>query len=816
VSLFGARVRRQHDPRLLTGRAAYVDDLKVAGALHMAVWRSPLAHALVRGVDLSAVRSCAGVVDAFALSALGDDPPVFPTLITHESLKSCPQYPLARERVRYVGEGVAVVIAEDRALAQDALELVEVDLEPLEPVANTTRATAAAAVRLHTNAENNVCAAWTLDLGDAESAFRNADLVVRETLSMQRYTGVPIEGRGVLAQPDPITDELVIWVSGQWPHTTRTLTARMLGLPEDRIRVITPDVGGGFGVKEEFYPEDLLVAFAARRLNQPVKWIEQRREHMQTVVHAREQTHDIALALRSDGTILGLRDRIVTDMGAYVRALGFVNPSLAAATVPGPYRIENICIQSEAVLTNKSPVSAYRGAGQPEATYARERIFDIAAHRLGMDPAELRQRNLLPPEALPYDTRISSVDGPVRFDSGDFQRALDATLRTLEYQRIRSEQRAPRTDDAEGQRSHSERVIAGAGGHARQSDEPVARESPQTSRKSQTHAAGEGNTRRFVTGVGLAVYAQITGTGPFEGADVRVAADGLVTVTTGAVDIGQGLVTALAQLVGDALGVDAKNVRVVAGDTARIAHGVGTYASRAAVMAGNAASEAAGKVREKATRMAAHMLEVGPADVEWRGDVAGVRGVTGRGVSLAQIAAAMRPGGEARPPDLEPGLEARHYFESDNPPFAYGVHGVVVRLDPETAALSVERYVVVSDAGRLINPMIAEGQITGGVAQGLGGALLEHLAYDEQGQLIASSLLDYALPRARDVPNVEMEHLEIPSPLNPLGIKGLGEGGAVGAHAAVANAVADALWQLGHEVRATPLTPGEIGRTLAE
>ena len=839
VSLFGARIRRQHDPRLLTGRAAYVDDLKVAGALHMAVWRSPLAHALVRGVDLSAVRSCEGVVDAFALSAFGDDPPVFPTLITHESLKSCPQYPLARERVRYVGEGVAVVIAEDRALAQDALEHVEVNLEPLEPVANTTVATAAAAARLHSNAENNVCAAWTLDLGDAESAFRNADLVVREPLSMQRYTGVPIEGRGVLAQPDPITDELVIWVSGQWPHTTRMLTARMLGLPEDRIRVITPDVGGGFGVKEEFYPEDLLVAFAARRLKQPVKWIEQRREHMQTVVHAREQTHDIALALRSDGTILGLRDRIVTDMGAYVRALGFVNPSLAAATVPGPYRIENICIQSEAVLTNKSPVSAYRGAGQPEATYARERIFDIAAHRLGMDPAELRRRNLLPAEALPYDTRISSVDGPVRFDSGDFQRALDATLRTLEYQRIRSEQRAPRSDDAEVHGSQSEQAVASAADAARQSNgpvehqsaprdqaaeraaaaaerEPVARKSAPTYRKNLTHAAGEGNPRRFVTGVGLAVYAQITGTGPFEGADVRVADDGLVTVTTGAVDIGQGLVTALAQLVGDALGVDAKNVHVVAGDTARIPHGVGTYASRAAVMAGNATSQAAGKVREKATRMAAHMLEVGPADVEWRGDVAGVRGVTGRGVSLAQIAAAMRPGGDTRPPDLEPGLEARHYFESDNPPFAYGVHGVVVRLDRETAALSVERYVVVSDAGRLINPMIAEGQITGGVAQGLGGALLEHLAYDEQGQLIASSLLDYALPRARDVPNVEMEHLEIPSPLNPLGIKGLGEGGAVGAHAAVANAVADALWQLGHEVRATPLTPVEIGRTLAE
>jgi carbon-monoxide dehydrogenase large subunit len=617
---------------------------------------------------------------------------------------------------------------------------------------------------LHEHAARNVCAEWTIHLGDVARAFQGADVVVRERLSMQRYTAVPIETRGVAAQLEPVSGELVIWISGQWPHTTRSLAARLLGLAEERIRVIQPDVGGGFGVKEEFYPEDLVVFFATLRLGRPVKWIEDRREHFLSVAHSREQVHEIELALRHDGTILGLRDRIVTDMGAYVRALGFVNPSLAAASVPGPYRIPAVQIESLAVVTNKTPVSAYRGAGQPEATYARERLFDLAAHALGIDPVEIRRRNLLPAEALPFDTQISSVDGPVYFDSGDFPRALETSLELVDYAGVRSAQAAA---------------------------------SPKA---------------RVVTGVGLAVYAQITGTGPFEGADVRVGADGSVTVTTGAVDIGQGLRTALAQVVGDELGVPFERIQVVCGDTARIPHGVGTYASRAAVMAGNAAAAAAGRVRAKAIEAAAHLLEVAADDVEWRDGVANVRGVVGRSLSLAQLAEALRPGIGHRPVGMEPGLEARYYYENEHPPFAYGVHVVVVDVDVETGASAVKRYVVVSDAGRLINPTIAEGQIVGGVAQGLGGALLEELAYDGNGQLLTSSLLDYALPRAQGMPNVEMVHLQIPTPLNPLGIKGLGEGGAVGAHAAVANAVADALRHAGArlEVVATPLNPKTV------
>ena len=341
----------------MIGRGAYVDDLKLPGLLHMAVWRSPLAHAAVRRINLEPVRALPGVVDAFDASAFGPSPPSFPVLLTHACLKACPQYALATDRVRYCGEGVAVVIAEQRAIAEDALELVEVDLEPLEPIASTDAALRDGAPQLHPDSPGNRCAEFTLRTGDVDAAFQQAELIVRERLSMQRYTGVPIETRGVIAQEDPISGELVIWVSGQWPHTTRTLAARMLGRSEGRIRVIVPDVGGGFGVKEEFYPEDLLVPFAALRVGRAVKWVEERREHFLSVVHAREQVHELELALRLDGTILGLRDRIVTDMGAYVRALGFVNPSLAAASVPGPYRIADVQIDSVAVVTNKSPTS---------------------------------------------------------------------------------------------------------------------------------------------------------------------------------------------------------------------------------------------------------------------------------------------------------------------------------------------------------------------------------------------------------------------------------------------------------------------------
>ena len=765
VKMLGARVKRIEDPRLLRGEAAYVDDLHQPGLLHMAILRSPHAHARLGAIELTRARALPGVVDAFSLHAFGEQPPAFPVLLPPPDAKPAPQFPLGRDRVRYVGEGVAVVVAESRAIAEDALDLIQVEYEVLEPVPSVEAALAGAAPVLHAGVPGNRYAEWSIGVGDADTAFGEADVVVRERLAMQRYTGVPMETRGLLASHDRLTGELVVWASTQWPHTARALTAALLGIPEQQVRVILPEIGGGFGVKVEFYPEDLLVPFAARRLGRPVKWIEDRREHFQSTVHAREQVHELELAVRRDGTILGLRDRILTDMGGYVRALGFINPSLASSSVPGPYRIPNVRIDSVAVLTNKTPVSPYRGAGQPEATFARERLLDIAAREIGMDPAELRRKNLLPPQALPYEVGLASVEGPVVYDSGDYPRALDVALETVGHAAFRREQQA-------------------------------------------------GQTEGRLLGLGLAVYAQISGNGPFEGAEVRVDGAGKVTLVTGLAAIGQGVGTALAQVVADELGVGLEDVRVVCGDTARLPFGVGTFASRAAVMGGTSTAAAAAKVRDKAVRLAAHLLEADPEDIEWVDGQARVRGAPSRMLTLAQLAQAAGPGG-SRPEGMEPSLEARHYFETHASPYSYGVHAAVVEVDAETGRAQVRRYVAVSDAGRLINPTIVEGQIVGGIAQGLGGALMEELAYDRSGQLVASSLMDYALPSARDVPEVEIVHLQTPTPLNPLGIKGLGEGGAIAAHAAVANAVADALAQGNARLTHTPLR-AELVHALAQ
>ncbi len=765
VKLMGARVKRLEDPRLLRGQASYVDDIRLPGTLHAAILRSPHAHARIRRIDLSAARAAPGVVDAFSLADAWPEPPAIPVLIPHPLLRACPQYPLARDRVRYVGEPVAVVVAENRYLAEDALELVEVEYEPLPAVVDAEAALAPGAQPLHDDAPDNVAARWTHEKGDVASAFQSADRVVREQFRMQRYTGVPLETRGVLAARDPVSGDLTIWASTQWPHTARALAAALLGLEEQRVRVILPEVGGGFGVKVDLYPEDLVIPLAAIRTGRPVKWIEDRREHLQGIVHAREMTFDLELALRADGTILGLRGRILSDQGAYVRTLGVINPSLAGATLPGPYRIDHYTAEVVCALTNKSPVSPYRGAGQPESTFARERLLDVAARELGMDPAELRLKNLLPPEALPYNTGVASVEGPVVFDSGDFPSALRTALDRAGYAAFRQSQ-------------------------------PAAR------------ASGR------LPGIGICVFTQITGLGPFESAHVRADGAGNVTVISGAAPQGQGSATTLAQLVADELEVPLERVKVVFGDTTQIPFGVGTFASRNAVMAGTASAVAAQRVRDKAVQLAAHLLEASPGDVEWADGTAQVRGVPDKRLTLGQLAQAAGPGGN-RPTGMEPGLEARYYFETHDSPYSYGVHVVEVEVDPETGAVAVQRYVVVNDAGKLINPMIVEGQIVGGIAQGLGGALLEELVYDAEGQLLTTSLLDYLLPTSQDVPSVDITHLETPTPLNPLGVKGLGEGGAVAAHAAVANAVADALAHTGARVRQTPLRPAAVRQLLA-
>ncbi|MGB7098173.1 MAG: xanthine dehydrogenase family protein molybdopterin-binding subunit [Xanthobacteraceae bacterium] len=766
AKMMGARVPRLEDPRLLRGQASFVDDLRLPGILHAAVLRSPHAHARIRKVDLSAVRAAPGVVDAFCLGDIWQNPPTIPVVVGVPSLLPCAQYPLAREVVRYVGEPVAIVVASDRARAEEALEAAAVEYDPLPVLSDANTARAPGAPSLHATAPGNVAARWTQGFGDVKAAFEHADYVVRDHLRMQRYTGVPLETRGILASPDPVSGELTIWTSGQWPHTARRITAAMLGMEEQRIRCILPDVGGGFGVKCDIYPEDILIPLAATRLNRPVKWIEDRREHFLGSVHAREMTFDLELALKADGTILGMRGQIISDQGAYVRTLGIVNASLAITGLPGPYNIKSYFAEVICPLTNKSPTSTYRGAGAPEGTYARERLLDIASHQLGIDPAELRLKNLLPPEALPYNTGLVNVEAAVCYDSGDFPAALRQALAKADYIDFR---------------------------------------------KAQLRARSEGRLR----GVGICVYVQQAAIGPYEGAEVRVEGNGNVSVVSGAAPQGQGSATALAQIVADELDVPLERVSVGFGDTARIPFGVGTYASRNAVMAGSAAYGAAQRVRDKAIQVAAHLFEASPADVEWKDGVARIVGVPDEGYTLAELAQAARPGGN-RPSGTEPGLEARYYFEKKQSPFSYGVHVAEVDIDRETGDVKLSRYVVVNDCGRMINPMIVEGQIAGGIAQGAGGALLEELVYDEQGQLLTASLLDYPLPTSLDLPPIEISHLVSPSNLNPLGVKGVGEGGAIGAHAAVTNAVADAIAHTGARVRETPLRPAVVWKLLKE
>ena len=764
VQAVGASVRRMEDPRLLRGEAAFVDDVRVPGLLHMAILRSPHAHARVLSVDVRAARQLAGVADAFCAADLGAGQPAIPALFSLEEFRPAPQYPLATDTVRFVGEPVAVVVAESRHVAEDALELIEVEYEPLDAVVDAHAAIQPGAPALHANAPDNVAARQVYETGDVEAAFAAADRVIRERLDMQRYTGIPLETRGVVASRDAVTGELTVWNSTQWPHTVRTLLSGMLGVPARSVRVIAPDIGGGFGVKADFNAEDYLVPFAAARIGRPVKWVEDRNEHFLATAHSREQIHEVEMALRDDGTILGLRARHITDCGAYQRPLGVINASLAATSLGGVYRVPNYRVEAVCASTNKSPASPYRGAGAPEATFARERLLDIVARELGIDRAELRRKNLVPPEEMPFDTGLASLEAAVVLDSGDFPAGLDRALEMIDYAGFAGRQQAARDEG---------RLI----------------------------------------GLGLCVYHQITGPGPFEGGSVRVDPTGEVTIVSGAAPMGQGTATMLSQMAADELQVPHEAIKVVFGDTGRLAHGMGTYASRNAVMAGTAVVMASRKVREKAEQLAAHLLEADPADLVLEDGAFGVKGVPASSVTWAQVAAAAAPGG-SRPAGMEPDLESVQYFESLAAPYSYGVHVAEAEVDPATGYTTVTRYVVVNDAGTIVNPRNAEGQIAGGVAQGLGGALMEELVYGPDGQPQSTSFMDYLIPGSLDVPDIEVGHLESPSPLNPLGVKGMGEGGAIGAHAAVANAVADAIEHLGVRVTRTPLKPATVWELL--
>jgi carbon-monoxide dehydrogenase large subunit len=758
----GRSLKRREDERLLRGQGAYVADVRRPLTLHMALVRSPHAHARLQSIDVRAARACPGVVDAvtFAdLPALARPIPM--RLAERGQMGRYLQRPLASDQVRYVGEPVAVIVADDRYRAEDALAQVAVDYAPLPVLLDARAAAAPDAPRLFESESTNVVATYTVASGEAERALAGADLILRESFDVQRHTAVPMETRGALADWDPGRGVLSLWGMTKVPHINRRILAEHTGLPEHRVHFLSTDVGGAFGVRGEIYPEDILVALLAMRTRRPVRWIEDRREHLQAANHSREQHHEIAVGLRRDGTIVAIHDRFWNDMGAYVRTHGATAPNNTAAYIPGPYRVPHYRADVTCVVTNKTPAGTYRAPGRFEATFVRERVVDMAARALGLDPAEIRRRNFIPADAMPYDLGTVTHGAGVVYDSGDFPKLFGWALARVDYDALRAAQ-------AEARR---------AGRHV---------------------------------GIGLAYVVEKSGLGPWESARVSVDTTGAVVVHTGTTSVGQGVETIFAQLCADVLGVRYEDVTVRHGDTEALPDSVGTYGSRGTVLGGNAVLGAAERVREKILLVAARELEAHPADLELADGRVHVRGAADRALTLRDVARAAAAG-RALPAGVEPGLEALDYYAQDKMTYGHGVHVAMVEVDGETGAVQILRYAVVHDIGRAINPMLVEGQLAGGLAQGLGAALHEELAYDEAGQLTAGTLMEYHVPVAADIPPVDLcVREEDPSPTNRLGVKGAGEDGIVAAGAAVANAVADALAPLGVKISALPLRPSRL------
>jgi len=766
---FGAAVKRREDPRFLRGDGRFIDDVALPGMFHAAFLRSPHAHAVVKTIHTAAAAAAPGVARVFTFGDLDrwmKPLPLFGAVpaglaaVVKFDLRQAPQWALCRERARYVGEIVAMVLAESRAAAEDAVDLIEVDWEPLPPVVDMVRAGEPGGPLVHQEWGTNVGVSFSHSIGDADGAFARADVTVSETFHIQRYVGMPLEGRGVVAAWDRRDGTLTTWNSTQVSHFVQQGLTTALGLPPHKIRVIAPDLGGGFGTKASGYPEDALVPIAAMALGRPVKWIENRREHMSGAAHARHQIHAISLAATRDGAILAVRDRIWLDLGAY-NVWGVVLPYNTVAHLIGPHRIKNMRVDVRAVVTNKTPNAPYRGAGRPETVFAMDRIVDCLARELRIDPAEIRRRNYIRPDELPYDFGMPYRDGnPLVYDTGDFPLALEKALEAAGYRQFRAEQARLRTQGV-------------------------------------------------YRGVGISGYVEGTAIGPFEGATVKLDLAGRVIVATGAINSGQGHETSFAQIAADALDVPLDWVTVVGGDTAAVPFGVGTFASRSAVTAGSSIADACREVRAKLVRAASVLLEAGPDDIEIDDGRVFVRGSPGSAVDLARVVQASIPT-FARPGVASPDFEASAYHHVPTVTYASAVHVAQVEVDVGTGGVKLLRYVVAHDCGRVINPTIVEGQVHGGVAQGVGGALFEEMVYDETGQLLTGSLMDYAVPKADDLPPIETVHLEFPSPRNPLGVKGLGEGGAISPPAAIANAVEDALAPLGVRVTETPLTAARI------
>ncbi len=761
----GAEVRRKEDPRLITGTASYVGDIVLPGMHHVAFVRSPHAHARIRRIDTGAARRRAGVravVTGEELKALCAPIPLGgggegggganPDNVGRK------HYPLSIGRVRHVGEAVAAVIAATEAEAVDAAADVVVDWEPLPAVNDVFAAMAEGAPRLFDDAPRNIEHENRITAGDPDAAFRRAAHVVKQRMVSQRLSGVPMEGRGTLAAPDPAMGGVVVWATNQAPHQLRNDLATVLGLEQNLVRVIAPEVGGGFGVKFGCYPEDAALAALARREKIPLRWVETRLEHMMATTHGRAQVTDVEAAVTDDGVIEALRMHVTADIGAYP-IFTFI-PDLTLFMAVGVYRIPSVDLRSTCVFTNATPVAAYRGAGRPEAAYYIERLVDLVALTLGRPPEEVRRKNFIPPGAFPYSAPTGQ-----RYDSGEYDRALKKALQVARYDDLRAEQR--------------ERL--------RHGDRPL-------------------------LGIGMACYVEMCGFGPFESAVVRVEPGGTVTAYTGTSAHGQGHETTFSQIIADHLGVPFDKIVVRHGDTLNTPMGNGTGGSRSLAVGGSAIIGAALKVQDKARRIAAHMLEASVDDVVFADGTFQVKGAPGSRLGIAQIAA--KAYGEGLPDGIESGLEATEFFRPPQLVYPFGAHVAVVEIARDTGEVSVRDFVSVDDCGVRISPVLVAGQVHGGLAQGIAQALFEEVVYDADGQLATGTLMDYAVPRAMDLPAFVTDQTVTPTPFNPMGAKGIGEAATIGSTPAVVNAVVDALKPFGVRHLDMPLRPERVWRAM--
>ena len=757
----GARIKRREDPGLIRGLGQYVDDLKLPEMLHVAILRSPHGHARIKSIDTAAAREHPGVVAVVTGAELRDQIGTIPTTADNPTLRIPKHYVLAVHKVCYVGEGVAAVVAEGRYTARDAIDLIQVEYDPLPAVTDPEKALTPGAPVIHSEWPDNLAFTWEQTQGEVDKAFKQADKVVKQRLVHQRLAPIALEARGVVARYLAADKELTVWSSTQIPHLLKSHLANMLQLPEAQVRVVAPDVGGAFGSKLNVYAEEALLAWMAMKLGRPVKWAEERRENIQATIHGRGQVGEVEAAVKRDGTILGLRYRVVADIGAYHQLFTPAIPPFTGLMLSGCYKIPAIGIDVRAAFTNKMSTDAYRGAGRPEATYVIERLLDRIAQELDMDAVQVRRKNFPQPKEFPFKTATG-----LAYDSGNYQLALDKGLKLAGYDKLRREQKQLRR-------------------------------------------------RGRYLGIGVSTYVEICAMGPgfWEYGKVEVDPAGSVKVFSGASPHGQGQKTSFAQIVADQLGVPMDDVDVIHGDTKIVAKGMGTFGSRATAVGGVAVYQAAEKVREKARDLASHLLEVDADDLVFADGQFTVKGVPRKALTIPQIA---RQAAKNLPKGAEPTLSADSTFEPANFTFPFGTHVCVVEVEPETGNVEIKKYVAVDDCGKVINPLLVDGQVQGGIAQGLGQALYEGVVYDENGQLLTGSLMDYAVPRAANLPRLQLARTETPTPVNPLGVKGIGEAGTIGSTPAVVNAVVDALAPFGVTHIDMPLTPQKIWRLCRE